>query len=146
LSPSTDNFNFAPPATLGGGALLDLIKDAVNHLGDGTIHQIGQEIVDHLGDAFPWLHPDASTTSTTTGTAYTVALFNGANAPHINTIDPGGVTITPESFNWPTSQNNTPAPDTHTSVVDTTVHDAVVLPDLHVLAATVPSIGGYIIH
>ena len=57
--------------------------------------------------------------------------------------------MVPDEFHWP-STNGALAPDTHTSVVDTTVHDIgaadPILPDPHILAATVPSIGGYIVH
>ena len=68
--------------------------------------------------------------------------YSTADAPHVSIINQSLTAITPtDSFNWP-------ATDTHTAVVDATVHDIVapILPDPHVLAATVPSLGGFMIH
>ena len=67
-----------------------------------------------------------------------------------NLPPPVGTTLVNQfanGFDWP-AQDTTPAPETHTSVVDRrcTILVGSILPDLHVLAATVPSIGGYIIH
>jgi hypothetical protein len=98
------------------------------------------------GDAFQWA-PDTSSTPAL-GVVTTVAYADITNAPLVH-IAPGlTATSVTDSFNWPVTQNSAPAPDTHTAVVDTTVHDTVapILPDPHTLAATVPSLGGYIIH
>ncbi|HEY2248171.1 MAG TPA: cadherin domain-containing protein [Bradyrhizobium sp.] len=137
LSPSPgggDNFNFTPPATLtttavpqlGGGAVIDAIKGILDHVGPG--------VFDHLQDAFPWLNTAGET------------ILHDLSPPVGTTL----VNLFANGFDWP-AQGTTPAPDTHTSVVDTTVHDIAppigsILPDLHVLAATLPSIGGYIVH
>ena len=87
-------------------------------------------LTEPAGDSFHWISAGESVTYTASA-AGSVTLVNFADA-----------------FHWSSTPDTTPAPDTHTAVVDTTVHDTVapILPDPHILAATVPSIGGYIVH
>ena len=136
LSAAGDNFNFTPPPTT--------TAIAVPSIGGAPASAPAPSpgLTAPAGNSFHWAPPEASS-APALGSTFTLFYSDGANAPHISIVDPGATTITPinNSFNWP-------ATDTHTAVVDTTVHDAVapILPDPHILAATLPSIGGYIVH
>ncbi len=125
-----DNFNFTPPTPptptvasvpqLGG-------------LGGGIAPAAPQGTVAPAGDVFHWASAGES-----------VVTFN-----NVSTAGSATLTNFSDLFHWTPSTNTTPAPDTHTAVVDTTVHDtevAPILPDPHVLAATMPGLGGFMIH
>ncbi len=92
------------------------------------------------GDAFQWANTDTHTE------AGGLTITTSSSTTPIQTVGLGVITINPatDAFDWPPAQNNTPAPDTHTAVVDTTtVHDTVaaILPDAHTVATV--GLGGY---
>jgi hypothetical protein len=125
-----DNFNFTPPATP---------TSNVPQLGGGAAPTAPQGTIAPAGDSFQWANiQPADVTShdiaAPVGSASLVHLFN-------------------DDFGWsPPADITPPLVVGQTSVVDITPHDTVVppigsiVPDLHVLAATLPSIGGYIVH
>jgi hypothetical protein len=125
-----DNFNFTPPST---------ITISVPAVGGAPALAPAPSpgLTAPAGDSFHWA---------SAGETLTLTYATPTSGPNISIIDPST-----DVFQWPTG--STSAPDMHNSVmhnsvVDTTVHDAVapILPDPHTLAATVPSLGGYIIH
>jgi hypothetical protein len=128
----SDNFNFAPPP-----ATIAIAAPLIG--GAAAPHVPSPGVTGPAGDSFHW-----ATTDTHAGSVFVSTFTDASSAPHA-TIDPG-VTIASigDAFNWPPALTT----DIHTAVV----HDAIagpvasILPDLHTLAATVPSMGGFIIH
>jgi hypothetical protein len=127
-----DNFNFTPPSTT------TISVPAVGGApASAPVPSPG--LTAPAGDSFPWASAGESIT------------FN-----NVSTAGSATVTLSDVGFHWTPSTDSTPASDMHNSVVVntiTTVHDTTVdpvvsaiLPDPHVLAATVPSIGGYLVH
>jgi hypothetical protein len=125
-----DNFDFAPPSAAAA--------TAVPAIGGAPTPVASPGVTAPAGDSFQGANTDAHTAL---GSTFT--LGSSSN------IDPGLAAIG-DAFHWPPA--TAPAPDTHMAVVDTTLHDAVlapvaaILPDAHALAATIPSLGGFIIH
>ena len=127
-----DNFNFTPPSTATA-----TVVPAIGGAPAPIVPSPG--LTAPAGDTFQWADSGLET--------LLIDKFGGAPAA---SVAPGTPVVTinhfTNDFDW--MSPTTPATDTHTAVVDTAVHDMVapILPDPHTLAATLPSIGGYIIH